>query len=122
MEFLRYIFFLGVLIASTSIGFLLSKRSIERVEELNGFLKNTNILQNKIKFTHKPLKEIFEEIAKLEANKQIAIFFNILTQKLECNTTEIAWKETVLDKRLDLNLENDDLEILKTLGSVLRKN
>ena len=122
MEFLRYIFFLGVLIGSTSIGFLLSKRYIDRVEELNCLLKYANIMQNKIKFTHKPLKEIFEEIAKLETNKQISDLFYILSQKLEHTSAENAWRETISEKRFYLNLKNEDIELLKTLGNVLRKN
>ena len=122
MEILRYIFFIIILIGSTSIGFLISKRYIDRVEELNCLLKLSNILQNKIKFTHKPLKEIFEELSKLEANKQISELFNVLSKKLGYISMEEAWNEVINEKKANLSLKKQDIQLIKTLGNVLRKN
>ena len=60
MDFIRYIFFILVVAGSTSIGFLLLKSYGDRVKELKILSNFINILQNKIKFTHKPLSAIFE--------------------------------------------------------------
>ena len=122
MELLKYIFFIVILMGSTSIGFLISNRYIDRVDELNCFLKYSNILQNKIKFTHKPLKEIFEDISNLDTNKQLTGFFYNISQKLAHSSMEDAWNETIIEERFNLNLRNDDIQLIKTLGNVLRKN
>lgn len=122
MGLVRYIFFILILFGSTSIGFLLSKKYTDREEELKCLLKVSNILQNKIKFTHKPLGEIFEEIANLGTNKQISEIFNILSLKIKTNTMENAWKEAIDEKRYFLSLKNEDISLINTLGNVLRKN
>ena len=56
MYFFKFIFLIFILAGSTSIGFLLSRKYTDRVKELKTLLNLTNILKNKIKFTHKPLR------------------------------------------------------------------
>ena len=65
MFFIRYIFLILIFIGSTSIGYILSKRFKYRVVELKEFKSALNIMKNKIKFTYKPLDEIFKEISKM---------------------------------------------------------
>ena len=48
MEYFRYIFLIFILTGSTSIGFLLSKSYIERLNELKSLQNAVSILQNKI--------------------------------------------------------------------------
>lgn len=122
MDIIRYIFFILILMSSTSIGFILSKRFIDREEELNCLLKYITILQNQIKFTHKPLNDIFEEISKLGTNKQLSEVFNIVRTKLKTKSMEIAWQESIAEKKDFLNLKKEDIALIKTLGNVLRKN
>lgn len=71
MIFVRYIFLILIFIGSTSIGYILSKRFNSRVIELKEFKSALNIMKNKIKFTYKPLDEIFEEISKIAKKRDI---------------------------------------------------
>ncbi len=122
MILLKYIFLGLILLGSTSIGFLISKKYLNRVNELNCFLKNVNILQNKMKFTQKPLNEIFEELADLETNKQISNFFEIQNVKIKNKPMAEAWNEAILESKNSLNLKQDDINLVATLGNVIRKN
>ena len=83
MEFLRYVFLILILTGSTSVGFLLSKKYSDRVKELKSLANLINILQNKIKFTHKPLREILEEIASIRENSGITGIFSKSGEKLK---------------------------------------
>lgn len=71
MEFVRYIFLLFIFIGSTSIGYMLSRRFKYRVFELKEFKSALNMMKNKIRFTYKPLSEIFEDISKTAKERNI---------------------------------------------------
>lgn len=121
MEFLRYLFLISILTCSTSAGFLFSRGYADRVRELN-FLSNLiNILQNKIKFTHKPLPEILDEISKIKGNTKISEIFLKSGQKLKNKKIENAWNEAISEEKIFLNLKNEDINLIKTLGNVLGK-
>lgn len=64
MILFKYIFLILIFIGCTSIGYFYSTRFKNRVIELKEFKSALNIMKNKIKFTYKPLGEIFEEISK----------------------------------------------------------
>lgn len=121
MEFFRYIFLIFTLTGSTSVGFLISKRYSDRVRELNAFSNLINILQNKIKFTHKPLGEILEETATVKENTYISEIFLKASKKLKNEKIEDAWNEAISEERFFLNLNNEDLNLIRTLGNVLGK-
>lgn len=65
MILFKYIFLILIFIGCTSIGYFYSTRFKNRVIELKEFKSALNIMKNKIKFTYKPLEEIFEEISKI---------------------------------------------------------
>lgn len=124
MDFIRYIFFILVVAGSTSIGFLLLKSYGDRVKELKTLSNFINILQNKIKFTHKPLSAIFEEISqitKVRKESEISEIFFKASQKLKKQNLESAWNEAIMEERFFLNLRNEDIDLIKSLGSVLGK-
>lgn len=142
MGFIRYIFFILVFTGSTSIGFLLSKRYGDRVKELKILSRSINILQNKIKFTHKPLAAIFKEISqisqesrtsqKLQASQtlrmsqnqkenKISEIFLKASKKLQNQNLENAWSEAISEEYFSLNLTSEDIELVKSLGNVLGK-
>lgn len=73
LNIIRYIFLLLIFISSTSIGFILSKKFKNRVIELKDIKSALNIMKNKIKFTYKPLDEIFDEISNLSKGRNINI-------------------------------------------------
>lgn len=121
MIFIRYIFLIFTLISCTSVGFLLSKRYSDRTKELKSLSNLINILQNKIKFTHKPLGEIFEEISNVQENIEISKIFSKTGQRLEKQKIEDAWNETITEQRIFLNFKDEDIELMKSLGNVLGK-
>lgn len=121
MDFLRYIFLISILAGSTSIGFLLSKRYSDRLKELNDISSLVNILKNKIKFTHKPLGEILEEISTIKKDTKILEIFSKTGEKLEDRKIEEAWNEAISEEKFYLNLRNEDIQLIRTLGNVLGK-
>ena len=124
MGFIRYIFLILVVTGSTSIGFLLSKSYGDRVKELKTLSNLINVLQNKIKFTHKPLSSIFEEISQIPQNQKehgISKIFFKSTKKIETRKLEDAWNDAISEERFFLNLKNEDIELIKSLGTLLGK-
>lgn len=122
MEYIRYVFLVLILGSSTSIGFLLSNRYINRVEELKSISKLINILQNKIKFTRKPLKEIFNDLSKIEDNENIKSIFLKVSQNLDNHKLTETWNNMVEEEKGCLSLKDEDINLLKTLGSTLGKS
>ncbi len=121
MDFIRYIFLLLIIIGSTSIGFLLAKRYYSRIQELKKFLNLINIFQNKMKFTHKPLKDIMEETAKISNEDEISDIFLSASVKLKEKPLEMAWKESIDEKTFLLNLKKEDIDLIKSLSNLLGK-
>lgn len=121
MEFLRYVFLIVIVTGSTSIGFLLSKSFSERTKELNVLSNLINILQNKMKFTHKPLGDILQETAKIKENTKVAEIFSKTGQKLKEQKIEEAWNEAIQEQKFYLNLKSEDISLIQTLGNVLGK-
>ena len=121
MEFLRYIFLILILTGSTSIGFLLSRTYTDRAKELNSLSNLINILQNKIKFTRKPLGEILEETATIRQNSKISEIFLKTSEKLKKQKIEDAWSEAISEEKFFLNLKGEDISLIQTLGNVLGK-
>ena len=121
MGFIRYIFLLLIIIGSTSIGFLLAKRYNSRIQELKKFLNLINIFQNKMKFTHKPLKDIMEETAKISNEDEISDIFLSASVKLKEKPLEMAWKESIDEKTFLLNLKKEDIDLIKSLSNLLGK-
>ncbi len=72
--FFKYIILFFIFVGSTSIGFTISKGLKNRVEDLKEFKTSLNIMKNKIRFTYKPLDEIFEDISKVSKRRCIRFF------------------------------------------------
>ena len=121
MEILRYFFLFGIVAGSTSIGFIISKGYSERLDELNAFNTLINILQNTIKFTKLPLKDIFEQIGNITIKTRVKNIFINCSQKIKDITLENAWKQAI-DEEMDyLNMKNEDFDVIETLGNTLGK-
>ena len=121
MEILRYFFLFGIVAGSTSIGFIISKGYSERLDELNAFNTLINILQNTIKFTKLPLKDIFEQIGNITIKTRVKNIFINCSQKIKDTTLENAWKQAI-DEEMDyLNMKNEDFDVIETLGNTLGK-
>ena len=122
MGLIRCIILMSIIACSTSIGFLLSKRYTDRLNELTDLCVLINILQNKIKFMQLPLKEIFEQIGNISLKTNLKNIFLKCSLTLKNMKLEDSWKEAIKQERAFLNLKNEDVEILNTLGSTLGKS
>ena len=74
MQIVKYFILFLILLSSSMIGKILSKKYVHRLEELEEMRNSLNILKTKIKFTYEPIPEIFNEISK-NANKNIGNIF-----------------------------------------------
>lgn len=122
MELIRYMFLISILACSTSIGFLLSKRYVDRLNELTDLYVLINILQNKIKFTQLPLKETFEQIGNVSLKTNVKNIFLQCSSTLKNTDLDNSWKDALKKETSFLNLKKDDIETINTLGSILGKS
>ena len=82
MQVIKYLMLLLILLSSTYIGILISKKYTNRVKELKQMKNALNIFSTKIKFTYEPIPEMFYEISnKIEA--QIGEIFKNASEKMK---------------------------------------
>lgn len=115
---IKIILGIGVIICSTQIGILLSKKYVYRLEELDELKNNFQIIENKIKYTYEPLEEIFLEIAEI-SSLGIRELFKKTANNIKEKGAENAWKEEI--KNAELSLKKTDRNILKEFGNLLGK-
>lgn len=115
---LKIILGIAVVICSTRIGILLSKKYIYRLDELDEFKNNFKIIENKIKYTYEPLEDIFWEISEI-STYPIKDLFKGVAENIKSKGAEKAWKDEV--KNIDLSLKKEDKEVLKEFGVLLGK-
>ena len=117
MKFLILITIFG---ASTSIGFLMSKKYKNRVLELREFKNAINTLETKIKFTYEPIPEVFKEISK-NLQQNISEMFKKASEYIGERTTQDAWNKAIEESQPNLSLNNEDINIIRNLGNLLGK-
>ena len=118
MQIIKYFTLLLILISSTYIGTLISKRYTNRVKDLKEMKTALNIFSTKIKFTYEPIPKIFKEISeKIESN--IARIFLSASEKMQNITAGKAWIQALEESNTSLNKE--DIETLKNLSNLLGK-
>lgn len=120
MIIIKFIILLTIFGASTSIGLLMSKKYKNRVMELREIKNAINTLETKIKFTYEPIPEIFKEMS-VTLEKNIAKIFEKASKYIEENTTKEAWERAIEETKIDLNLNNEDINIIQNLGNMLGK-
>lgn len=119
MQVIKYLMLLLILLSSTYIGILISKKYTNRVKELKQMKNALNIFSTKIKFTYEPIPEMFYEISnKIEA--QIGEIFKNASEKMKKNINAgEAWKQALEES--NTNMKKEDIETLKTLSNLLGK-
>jgi len=120
MIIIKFIILITIFGASTSIGFLMSKKYKNRVIELREFKNAINALEAKIKFTYEPISEIFNQISKNTQNN-ISKIFRKASKYIGENTTKEAWNKAIEELNSELNLNNEDIKIIQNLGNLLGK-
>ena len=108
-----------ILGSSCFIGILISKKYANRVMELREFKNALNMLKTKIKFTYEPLPEIFNQIAKAMP-QNISSFFQNSSRQMKTLSVKEAWDSSI--DNANLNINKEDINVIKELGKMLRKN
>lgn len=66
--------------------------------------------------------EIFEYIANaFKENKNISEVFECMVQEIKLNDANIALEKSIEKNKTNLNLNSEDIEIIKSLGKMLGK-
>ena len=102
MLYIKYITLFFIFLACLTLGRLLSKRYILRLNELRDMKNALNILENKIKFTYEPIAEIFKDISS-NINSNISQIFKKATENLKNNTASMAWEYAIDTSISNLN-------------------
>jgi stage III sporulation protein AB len=70
------------------------------------------------------LGDIFGEISEMTNNSKNAIskIFKEVKQKMQNCDVNTSWEESLESSKSDLNLNGEDIDILKSLGNLLREN
>ena len=118
MMIIKYICLTIILAISFFIGYLISKKYKNRVNELKEIQIALDILENKIKYTYEPLKNIFIEMRKL-LKGNISNLFRSISEKLEESSVERSFLDAI--KEIRTNLQEEDIEIIKNLSKILGK-
>ena len=122
MVVLKYTILVFIFLGVSFIGNLISRKYKIRVEELKNFKEVFNILESKIKFTYEPLGEILVDISNLKENKNIDEILKNTSNGLKENSFKVAWENGIDIQKEKMCLKNDDINVIKGLGNMLRKN
>lgn len=109
-----------VLIAATYLGLVLAKSKVERVRQIRTFISALNIIEIEIKFSFSTLPEIFDKVSKT-IDCKVGEMFYVLSQRLinEMRNASEIWAITINEYYPLLNLNNEDKEILLSMGGSL---
>ena len=119
MIIIKFIILLLIFGGSTSIGYFISKKYKNRVIELKELKNAINMLETKIKFTYEPIPEIFIQISKT-LKEELSILFSNASIYIEGSTIQSGWKKAIDETKENLNLNEEDINIIKNLGNMLR--
>lgn len=122
MLFFKYLFLTCIFIAAVLIGRLISRKYRNRVKELKGIKEVLNVLETKIKFTYEPLGDILNDISKMIKDKNICMLLNRTTNNLKQSDFTIAWNNSLNSMSSIFSLNEEDINIIRSLGNMLRKN
>lgn len=118
MILIKYIILFIIFGISTSIGMLLSRKSVNRVIELKELKKSLNMIENKMKFTYEPLGEIFQDVSK-NTEGNISDIYKNASEILKRENTKEAWNQAIKLNEDKLNIDNEDKNIILNLGKML---
>lgn len=122
MIFVKYLLLLIIFGATAFIGNLISRKYKNRVEELKSFKEACNILESKIRFTYEPLGEILGQISDiLPKENKIYEIFKKSSFNMKNSDFKTAWEKSINDSKSNLNLEDEDISVIKSLGNMLGK-
>ena len=118
MIFIKYIILGMILLGTSYIGILISKKYANRVKDLNEMRKGFNFFEEKIKFTYEPIPDVFEEISKKLTENIGEIFINASSNMKDMSAGE-SWERAI--EQSSTNMTKEDIDIVKGLAKMLGK-
>lgn len=115
---IKIIIYTFIFLSCSLIGILISRKYINRVNELKEFKNALNIFKTKIRYTYEPIPEIFAEISE-NVNSNISSVFKQASSKMDVLAAGEAWNLAL--KMDDLNINEEDRNALKNLSKLLGK-
>src|SRR5574344_1842189 len=100
----KFLILCVLLLITSWLGIILSKKYSNRVKELKQIKTGLNILENKIKFTYEPIPEIFEEIG-LNFTGNVSDIFKKTCESMKDLDAGKAWIHSVNTINCNLNKE-----------------
>lgn len=117
MIILKTAILLIILVFSFIIGNLVSRKYINRVNDLKEIKNALNMFKTKIKFTYEPIPEIFYDISK-NLKPNISEIFK--KSSIDMNNNIMAgeaWKQAI--SSANTNLSEEDINIVQGLSKLL---
>lgn len=115
---LKFLILSLLLLITSWIGIILSKKYSNRVKELRQLRSALNIIENKIKFTYEPIPEIFKELSR-KFTGSVGQIFKKSYENMILIDAGTAWENGI--ELTNSNLKKEDKESLKGLGKLLGK-
>lgn len=122
MIIIKYISLILILIISSYIGILISKKYQNRVRELKQIKSSLTVFAAKIKLTYEPIPEIFKELGEnknLNISQNISKIFEEASENMNNMPAGKAWNKALENQ--NTNLKKEDIEVLKNLSNLLGK-
>lgn len=105
-----------IIVVSSIIGILFSKRYADREKEIKEMKNALNMFSTKIKFTYEPIPNVFMEIAnKIEGN--VGTIFDRAANRMKEISAGEAWNQALEESKNNFNKE--DIAIIKNLNRLL---
>lgn len=105
-----------IIVTSSIIGILFSKKYANREKEIKEMKNALNMFSTKIKFTYEPIPNVFMEIAnKIGGN--IGMIFDMAANGMKELSAGEAWCQAVKDSKNNLNKE--DISVIQNLSRLL---
>jgi len=118
MLLIKILIYSFIFLSCSLIGILISKKYVNRVNELKEFKNALNMFKTKIRYTYAPLPEIFTEISE-SIDSNISSVFKKASEKMDVCPAGEAWKLALRIE--DLNIDDEDRIALKNLSKMLGK-
>ena len=107
-----------IFLSSSLIGILVSRKYVNRVNELREFKNALNIFKTKIRYTYETLPDIFTQISE-SVSPNISRVFKKAAEKMSVCEAGKAWSLALEIE--DLNINNEDINVLENLSKLLGK-
>lgn len=116
MLIFKFILLIGVFGTTSMIGINLSKKYVERANNLKQIKKALNLFETKIRYTYEPIPNVFFEISQKIKGKVGKLFFDA-SRQMQLDFAGEAWEKCL--ENSNLGLLEEDKEAIKSLGKLL---